>query len=220
MITSSDWWAGLIGYNTGIYPFQFIIMALAVVLTLLFIFKPGKAVSIAMKAFLSFSMLFNGVLFFIVLGDKLPAPLKYVQAGLFIMIGILFLADIFTGWSVLNFPSKGIRRYSTVFLLIIVMLYPVVGLLRGHGAMQLIYPGTLPCGSTAFALVILSASLPKVNKVPYILLLIWAIPFAPLIQIPQFQVYEDVIMLAVGIYALIVWIISMRQRKNAGIDMA
>lgn len=50
-------------------------------------------------------------------------------------------------------------------------------------------------------LVILSMSLPKVNKAPYVLLLVWAIPFAPLVQIPQFRVYEDVIMFVIGIYA-------------------
>lgn len=210
MVSSKDWWAGLIAYNTKIFPIQLIVMLVAILLTLLLRFRPSKTSSNLMKAFLNFSMLFNGVVFFIILGDKLPSPLNFVQGGLFIVIGILFSVDIVTGWSFLSFPPKGIQRNITYALLIVVALYPVFGLLRGHNFAQLIYPGTLPCGSTAFALVILSASLPKVNKAIYVLLLIWAIPFAPLIQIPQFKVYEDIIMFATGMYALV---ILVRLRK-------
>lgn len=214
MIKASDWWAGLIGYNTALYPLQLVIMAIAAVLTIILIFKPGKIASTAMKLFLSFSMFLNGILFFIVLGTKLVAPLKYVQGGLFIIIGILLAIDIFNSQSELRFPTKGVSRNIAYALLIIVALYPVIGLLRGHSPMQLIYPGTLPCGSTAFALVILSASLPKVSKLPYILLLVWAIPFAPLIQIPQFKVYEDIIMFAIGVYALVQLVRVRFFRKN------
>lgn len=216
MITASEWWAGLTNYNTILFPLQPMVMVLAVALTLLLLFKPCKATSTAMKVFLSFSMLLNGIMFFIVLGTKLPSPLKYFQGGLFIAIGILFAIDVFTNWSMLQFSPKGIRRNITYTLLILTVLYPVVGLLRGHEFMQLIYPGTVPCGSTAFALIILSASLPKVNKAPYILLLVWAIPFAPLIQIPKFKVYEDVIMFVIGIYALIVFLINIYKEKKVG----
>lgn len=51
--------------------------------------------------------------------------------------------------------------------------------------------------------ILLAASLPRVNKVLYVLLLFWAIPFAPLIQIPRYGVYEDAIMFCVGINALV-----------------
>lgn len=213
MISVQNWWDGLINYNTTLFPLQLVIMAVAFIVTLLLRFKQSTTSSNIMKAFLSFSMLFNGIMFFIVLGDKLPSPLKYLQGGLFITIGILLMIDIFTGWSKLSFPPKGIKRNITYILLFIVALYPIVGLLRGHNAMQLIYPGTLPCGSTAFALIILAASLPKVKKVPYALLLIWAIPFAPLIQIPQFKVYEDIIMFFVGVYALTMLIVTSSLRS-------
>lgn len=214
MITASDWWVGLTNYNISLFPLQPIVMVLATALTLLLLFKPCKATSTAMKVFLASSMLLNGIVFFIVLGTKLPSPLKYFQGGLFIAIGILLVIDVFTNWSALQFPSKGIRRNITYILLILTALYPVVGLLRGHDFMQLIYPGTVPCGSTAFALIILAASLPKVNKVPYVLLLVWAIPFAPLIQIPKFKVYEDAIMFVVGIYALISLLINRYTKKK------
>lgn len=214
MITASDWWVGLTNYNISLFPLQPIVMVLATALTLLLLFKPCKATSTAMKVFLASSMLLNGIVFFIVLGTNLPSPLKYFQGSLFIAIGILLVIDVFTNWSILQLPSKGTKRNITYILLVLTALYPVWGLLRGHNFMQLIYPGTVPCGSTAFALIILAASLPKVNKAPYVLLLVWAIPFAPLIQIPKFRVYEDAIMLIVGIYALVMLISTSLHKEK------
>ncbi len=217
MVTTSDWWAGLIDYNTTLFPLQPIVMVLALVLTMLLLFKPCEASSTAMKIFLAFSMLLNGIVFFIVLGTYLPSPLRYFQAALFIAIGVLLGIDIFTKWSILQIPPKGIKRNLTYLFLLMTAFYPIWGLLRGHNLMQLIYPGMLPCGSTAFALVILAGSLPKVNKAPYILLLIWAIPFAPFIQIPLFGVYEDSIMFAVGLYSLTMLILTLLKKEDKGL---
>jgi hypothetical protein len=50
------------------------------------------------------------------------------------------------------------------------------------------------------------------------LLLIWAIPFPIMIQIPKFGVYEDGIMLTAGIFSLIVYIIywvKISQKKES-----
>lgn len=145
---------------------------------------------------------------------RLPVPLKYAQSGLFVAAGILLGLDLLTSEPELHLPQKGRLRTITFVLLAVTALYPVIGLLRGHSRSQLIYPGTLPCGSTAFALVILSASLPRVNKPVYILLLLWAIPFAPLIQIPVFKVYEDSIMVIIGLYALIRLITAWHSQKR------
>jgi len=42
------------------------------------------------------------------------------------------------------------------------------------------------------------------------LLLLWAIPFPILIQIPQFGAYEDGIMVVLGVYALVGWLLRGR----------
>lgn len=213
MITAKDWWGVLTNYNNQIFPLQFIVMGTAAVLLLFLYLKPCKITNALMKGFLSLANLWNGIMFFMILGTNLPSPLRFIQGSLFIAIGIFLAIDVFTGKTELTWPhSKGVRTI-TVILLTLVAIYPIVGLLRGHTAVQLIYPGTVPCATTSLSLVLLSASLPKVNKIPYVLLLIWAIPFAPLIQIPQFKVYEDSIMFIVGIYSLIALIISLRKEK-------
>ena len=42
------------------------------------------------------------------------------------------------------------------------------------------------------------------------MLLFWAIPFPPVIQIPKYGVYEDTIMFVVGLYALVMLIKSWK----------
>jgi hypothetical protein len=87
--------------------------------------------------------------------------------------------------------------------MLLVFCYPLFGIAFGHHFPSLIIPGTFPCPTTAFGLIMLTTALPRVNKIAYILLLLWAIPFPPFIQIPKYGVYEDAIMFISGIYSLI-----------------
>jgi len=41
----------------------------------------------------------------------------------------------------------------------------------------------------------------------------WAVRFPILIQIPKFGCYEDAIMLSIGIYGLIMLIVSLMRKK-------
>jgi hypothetical protein len=87
--------------------------------------------------------------------------------------------------------------------MLLVFCYPLFGIAFGHHFASLIMPGTFPCPTTALGLLMLTTALPRVNKIAYILLLLWAIPFPPFIQIPKYGVYEDAIMFISGVYSLI-----------------
>ncbi|MCK5848960.1 MAG: hypothetical protein KAH01_07190, partial [Caldisericia bacterium] len=199
---SNDWWGMINHYNENIYPLQFVIMALGIALCAYLLFGDKNRGSFIAKIYLALCNLWIGIGFFLVLGSALPAPTRQIQGALFIFIGLLFVVDIFTNVTTIAIPKKGPKRTITMLLLFIVMLYPVVGLLLGRNAHMIIYPGTLPCATTALSLVLLNASLPKASKLLFIPLLIWAIPFPLLIQIPKYHVYEDGIMFLIGIYAL------------------
>jgi hypothetical protein len=63
--------------------------------------------------------------------------------------------------------------------------------------------GVFPCPTTVFALALLAAATPKVDKKIYILLLVWALPsigkcFGVL------DLYEDCILFVAGVYGLTV----------------
>jgi hypothetical protein len=84
-----------------------------------------------------------------------------------------------------------------------------------------IVPGTFPCPTTALALLFISSAIPRKNRWLYAvllgLLLIWAIPFPIMIQIPKFGVYEDSIMLTAGLYNIFLMLLRLKKRKARSI---
>lgn len=88
----------------------------------------------------------------------------------------------------------------------------------GHYFPKLIVVGTHPCPTAAFTLLLLTTALPQVNRIIYGILLFWAVPFPVFIQIPKFGVYEDSIMLGIGIYSLIMLITNWRLTGKNNIE--
>jgi hypothetical protein len=208
MLSAEKWWDVIRSYNQFLFPVQWILVGLSVFLVI-YLFRGGvKRANVLLKGYLSLCFLWIGIFFFMVLGTGFPSPLKYIQGALFISIGVVIFGDIFLKKIIFRVPDKGVRRNVFIGLLLLVQLYPIIGIVIGRQIDELIYPGTLPCATTALALVLLTGALPKVNWISYILLLLWAIPFAPLIQIPKFHVYEDSIMFIGGIYAFIALVVS------------
>jgi predicted pyridoxine 5'-phosphate oxidase superfamily flavin-nucleotide-binding protein len=214
MLDFTEWWQVISSYNQSIFPLQLLVMLAGIIISIYLINRSDPKSSTAMKGYLSFCNLWIGNIFFIALGKGFPSPLRQIQGILFITIGILLIIDVITNKTQLVIPGKGLKRHLTILSLLIVALYPAIGIALGHSYNQLIYPGTFPCPTTAFTLILLAGSLPRINKVIYILLLIWAIPFPPLFQIPKYHVYEDSIMFLAGVYALFVYIASVISPKQ------
>ena len=94
-------------------------------------------------------------------------------------------------------------RLTAGAVLLVINAYPLWGLLIGHPADKLIYPGSFPCPTTALALALIIFAREKRNPLLYLLLLIWAIPFPPTVQMPKYGAHEDLIMFLTGIAALV-----------------
>ena len=214
MLSSEKWWGVISNYNLRIFPIQLIVMCAGVALTLYLIFRPGKAANALIKGYMGICNVWIGLVFFIILGRDFPTPLRQVQGALYILVGLLFLVDIFTRKTEFHFPGKRTVRIVTLIMLLTVLLYPAVGLILGRSYDQLIFPGTLPCATSAFALVLLTTWVRRPNKLIYVLLLVWAILFPPLIQLPKYHVYEDTIMFLIGLYALVVLFVKLTGSKE------
>jgi hypothetical protein len=143
-----------------------------------------------------------------------------MQAGLFLSIAACFLVDLLTNSNRFHLPTKGWRRTVPIigFGLVLVM-YPLTGFLMGRPANQWIVPGTFPCPTTALSLLFISTAIPRKNRwlyaVLFMQLLIWAIPFPIMIQIPKYGVYEDAIMLSAGIYNIFLMVLRLKKRKKS-----
>jgi hypothetical protein len=206
MIPAMEWWAVLQRYNEAIFPAQLLLYLLAIGITGVFLWKPGATTNRLVKGFFALAFGWIGLVFFLLLGQELPA--HNVQAVLFLSLCGLFAADLLTNTSHFTLPPGGWQKTMISIGFGLALAYPLVGLLEGRPSARWIIPGTFPCPTTALALVFMATTFPRKRRWLYLvtlgLLLLWAIPFPILIQIPQFGAYEDGIMLAIGLANLVV----------------
>jgi len=205
MIPANEWWAVLQHYNETIFPAQIVLYLLAAGMVGIFIWKPGEIASRLAKGFFALAFGWIGLVFFLALGQDLPA--HNAQAFLFLSLAGLFSLDLLTNTSLFRMPDDGWRKTATLIGFGLALAYPLVGLLAGRPPSGWIIPGAFPCPTTALALVFMATTFPPKRRWLYLLtlglLLLWAIPFPILIQIPKFGAYEDGIMVALGVYALV-----------------
>lgn len=219
MIATEDWWNVLINFNESIMPFQFIWAGIALILTIWFFIKPGKITNILLKVYFMLSFVFISIMFFVIKGQELPAFVA--QAICFGSLAILFAIDLKLNKLQFILPEKLTSKIIMMISLVLVFLYPVVGIITGHVYPRMIILGTFPCPTIALALVFATASLSKIEikwksiglLAIWTLMLIWAIPFPIAIQIPQFGAYEDIIMLLIGIYGLVMLILTIIKKS-------
>lgn len=185
-------------YNEATFPVQIAMMIVAVVLTYFVFAKANPRVNTFIKSFLSFAFAWTGIVFFLVFAWSIASAFFSV---LFIIIAILFAIDIFKKKIEFTFPATKWQRYLTVFLILLVFLYPVIGMALGHSYPQTCMP-MAPCPLTVFAIALVAAAIPKVDKKVYVFLLPWAIMSLPKC-LGALSCYEDCILFAAGVYGLV-----------------
>jgi hypothetical protein len=161
--------------------------------------SPGAKTDMWMKAFLSFAFAWNGLVFFLVF---MKNPISMITgAPLFIIVSLLFAVDILTRKTHFQLPEATWKRRLTVFWIVVAFLYPVIGWPLGH-----VYPKTLlpvfPCPLTVFAIALVAAAAPNVDRKVFILLLPWALMGLPKC-FGALDCYEDCILFASGICGLV-----------------
>jgi hypothetical protein len=192
-------------YGTQIWPAQIVFYIVAIVLVGWLFIKPGKLPSFFAKLFLSIAFAWNGIMFYLTLAKGMAGNSygNYFNGSLFILVAILFAVDLFRQKMQFSLPIVPWQKYAVLLLMALVLCYPIIGLLSGYDLASLIVPGTHPCPTTALGLLLLILALPQVDKVIFILLIFLAVPFTPFLQIAKYGVFEDTILLATGIYGLV-----------------
>jgi hypothetical protein len=213
MIPREEFWRVMGAYGAAISPAQVIFYVAAILFVGWLFLKPGRIQNLCVKLYLAMVFAWTGVAFYMILARDMAGDscANYVFGAAFLVVSTLFAVDAFRQRMRFSLPTVAWRRATTLALLGLVFYYPLFGIAFGHGFTRLIVPGTFPCPTVALGLLLLTTALPQVDKVIYILLLICAIPFTPFVQIARYGVYEDTILLATGIYSLI---LLLRARKT------
>lgn len=205
-------------YNEAMLPAQIAMIIAAVVLTYQVFTKPGARTDMWTKAFLSFAFAWNGVVFFLIF---MRNPISmFAGFPLFIIVAILFAVDIRAKKTHFRLPEGKWRRGCTIFWIALVFLYPLLGWPLGH-----VYPRTLlpmfPCPLTVFALALVAAAAPRVDRKVFVALLPWALMGLPKC-LGALDCHEDCVLFAVAVYGLVVllkdwrvWSQSVREEHPA-----
>lgn len=213
MLSSEAWWEVIANYNKSIFPLQWIGLLVLVSLGLYLVAGNNQRANILIKLSLLTMNFFIGIRFFI-MSEGFPLPLRVSQGVLFISIGILFAIDLFRNRVRFQFPKARNKRLFFIIGGLFMIIYPFVGAILGRDFYYWIMPGSLPCPTTAFTLLLIITAKERANKLLVLLLLIWAIPFPPLVQLPKYQVYEDSIMFVFGLITLVVFIKDIYKRNH------
>jgi hypothetical protein len=215
MVTIDEFWDIMQAYSTRIWPVQIIFYTIAILFVGWIFLNPGKFQNVFAKLYLSIAFAWNGIMFYMLLAKGMAGENhgNYIFGSLFILVSVLFMVDLFRQKMQFYLPSLGWRRYATLLLMMLVFCYPLFGILSGHGFTNLIMPGTYPCPTTALGLLLLTIALPQVDKIIYILMLFFAVPFTPFFQIAKYGVYEDMILFTIGIYSLVLLVRYWRTKN-------
>jgi hypothetical protein len=199
MASTELFWTQVEAYNEAMWPIATILTVAAAFLVCRAFFRPGAKTDAWMKAFLSLAFAWNGAVFFLIF-QKNPISM-FAGAPLFITLSLLFAADILTKRIQFRPPEVAWRRGITVFWLVLAFLYPVIGWPLGHVYPKMLLP-MFPCPLTVFAIALVAAAAPNVDKKILVLLLPWA-----LMALPKcfgvLDCYEDCILFAAGVYGLV-----------------
>jgi hypothetical protein len=205
-MSTETFWTQVGAYNEATLLVQVILVIVAAVLTCRVFARPGAKTDVLMKAFLSFAFAWNGVVFFLVFVRN---PIStFAGVPLFLIVAILIAVDIFAKKTQFRFPDAKWKKGLAVFWILLAFLYPFIGWALGHG-----YPRTctpmMPCPLTVFALALVAAAMPHVDRKVYVFLLPWALMGLPKC-LGALDCYEDCILFAAGVYSLTVLIKSWK----------
>jgi hypothetical protein len=211
MSSAEQFWSRVAAYNETMWPVVVAMTIVAAFLTYRVFLRPGSKTDVWVKAFLSFAFAWNGIVFFLVF-MKNPISM-FTGVPLFLLVAALFAVDIWSQRTHFQPPRATWKKGITLFWIALVFLYPAIGWPLGHQ-----YPETLlpmfPCPLTVFAIALVAAAAPRVDKKVFVLLLPWA-----LLALPKcfgaLDCYEDCILFASGVYGLVELIRNWRPQPEA-----
>lgn len=193
-------------YSLDIWPMQVVAYIMGIA-SLFFVIKRTEHSNRIIAAVLSFLWLWIGIVFFLLYFAP-HFSMHYVFGGLFIIQGIIFLANVIK-------PRVSFRCkrdvYSVVGILFIaysMIGYPVVGYLLGRQSAPF---GVFPCPTTVFTFGLLLLIDTKVPKLFLVIPTLWALMGFP----PVFVgVFEDIGLIVAGLLGTAMILYRDTKRKG------
>lgn len=197
---ASRFWDVIANYNRATYLLQAILLIVLAVSCILA--RKGKVVWLPKVAY-GLTSIYLAVVFFLFFGTE---PIQHFFAfPLYLILGITFIFEAVKHKDE-NFEKFTISQW---LLLGLVAIYPLVSIVQGKTfPTMLLY--IMPCPVICIGMIIW-LGYKRRNLLSLSLITIWGLTG---IKAFFFDAYEDIILLAVGIYALVVVILEIKKRKS------
>jgi hypothetical protein len=211
-MSTETFWSQVGAYNQATWPVQAILVVAAVFVVVRVVLRPGATTDVLAKVFLALAFAWNAGVFF--LGFARNPISMFTGVPLFIVVTVLFAVDVFAKRTAFRLPEGRWMRGLTILWILSVFLYPVLGWPLGHTYPRVALP-MMPCPLTVFAIALVAAAAPRVDKKVFVFLLPWA-----LLGLPKcfgaLDCYEDCVLFASGVYGLIVLVRNWRAESARG----
>lgn len=201
-------------YNEKIFPMQVITWIVAVVLVCLVFILPGATTTLLMRLYLSFTFGWIGLAYLFMMGDmRKELPFSTIALGITCLaVAILFLVDVFSAKGTYEFPPASWQLYGSLLLMIWGwIVYPLSGLLVGHRYPRVPLYGVVLCPTTIFAIGFLTAvASNQPERITLFILSVMGLVASVRAAIKGYdgeRVYEDLALLASGLYGLAMWLV-------------
>lgn len=196
-------------YNHDLWPLHVVAYALGVLLVTLLLFAPARVAGRAVPVLLGALWIWLGVVFQGMYATDIDRVLGIVYAFLFVAQGVLLIAVGVTGELTLGRDIKTAReRIGWAALAYALLVYPLIGIVLGHGWPESPLFGMAPCPTTIATFGILLLGRPPVRRLLLAIPLLWAV-LAPPAAVSR-GVWEDTGLVVFGLAAAI---ILLRRRR-------
>jgi hypothetical protein len=197
-------------YNPDVWPLPVVGYVLAVVALVLIALRPGRTTDRLVTAMLALAWLWLGVVFQGIYVREVNAVLGFVGAVVFISGAVLLLrAGVVRTDLRYRFVLEPLPVLGVAALAYALVVYPVIGIVLGHGYPQAPLFAAAPCPTTIATFGLLLIVRPPLPAHLLVMPMVWAI-LGPLGAVPQ-GVAEDLALFVVGVGASI--LILLRDRR-------
>jgi hypothetical protein len=186
-------------YNKDTWIFQIAIFLVELFIIFLIYKKPTKAIILCEKIFLAMCFTWIAIFYFIL---HVPTEFNNVLNAIpFGIVALLWIIDIFV--NKVKFTRN--KKYDKIARILygIWFTFPVISLLIGREWPEM-FGIVFPCNLITFTLILLISHSKSVNYIILIILIVLAVP-GGFINVFVFRVWEDIIMIFVGIIATVIF---------------
>lgn len=187
-------------YNPEVWPLPVVGYVLATVALGLIALRPGRGTDRLVTGMLALAWLWLGVVFQGIHVREINATLGVIGAVVFLSGAVLlFRAGVLRSELRFRFTREPLPILGAAALAYAIVVYPVIGIVLGHGYPHAPLLGAAPCPTTIATFGLLLIARPPLPAHLLAMPMVWAV-LGPLGAVPQ-GVVEDIALFVVGVGA-------------------